>query len=398
MKDNRIVRKLKSDIRSLRKELSQRTRELSFFIDSGEALTSTLEFNKILRIIIGRAQRLIKCEAWSLLLLNDEKGELEFFSVKGGRRRGLSKSRVKVGQGIAGWVAKNGKPLVVQDVKRNRYFHKAADQVAQVKTQSVLCVPIVNKSKTVGVLEMINKQNGVPFQEKDKELLTQLVDQAAIALERSSLYHQMADLAITDDLTKLFNFRHLYQTLDRELSRCERYSSVLSIIFFDMDYFKLVNDNHGHLIGSRVLIEIAQVLVRSLRNIDIIARYGGDEFVIVLPETSVKTAFRIATRLQRAFQEYVFLKKEGLKIQMTASFGVSGYPEHAISKNDLISLSDQAMYRAKNTGRNRICIAEPMTEKGQGRFPDPSLGGMTRSWPVVNKRSPKRSRRRSASS
>ena len=398
MEDNRLVRRLKSDLGNLRKELSQRTRELSFFIDSGEALTSTLEFNKVLRIIIGRAQRLIQCETWSLLLLNDEKRELEFFSVKGERRRALNKSRVKVGQGIAGWVAKNGKPLMVQDVKKNLRFHKTVDQVAQVKTRSVLSVPIMNKNKTIGVLEMINKSNGSPFQKKDKELLTQLVDQAAIALERSSLYQQMADLAITDDLTKLFNFRHLYQTLDRELHRCERYSSLLSLIFFDMDYFKLVNDNHGHLMGSRVLIEIAQVLVDGLRNIDIIARYGGDEFVIVLPETSVKTALRIASRLQRALQEYEFLKNEGLKIKMTASFGISGYPEHAVTKNDLISLADQAMYRAKNTGRNRICIAEHTLEKGQSRFRDPSLGGISRSWPVVNKRSPRRSRRRSASS
>ena len=182
---------------------------------------------------------------------------------------------------------------------------------------------------------MINKRREILFEKKDLDLLTKLVDQAAIALERSSLYQKMSDLVITDDLTKLFNFRYLDQTLDIELKRSQRYGSRISLIFFDMDYFKLVNDNHGHLVGSKVLSEVAQILINSLRDVDIVARYGGDEFVIVLPETKVDTAIKITHRLHKAIREHEFLKEEGLKLHLSASYGISGYPDHARTKKDL---------------------------------------------------------------
>jgi diguanylate cyclase (GGDEF)-like protein len=167
----------------------------------------------------------------------------------------------------------------------------------------------------------------------------------------------MADLATTDDLTKLFNFRYLDQTLDTELKRSQRYGAQISLIFFDMDYFKLVNDRYGHLVGSKVLVEVAQILINSLRDVDILSRYGGDEFVVVLPETKVDTAIRIAHRLHKAIREHEFLKEEGLKLHLSASYGVSGYPDHAKTKKDLIRLADQAMYKAKYSGRDRVCVA-----------------------------------------
>ena len=352
------INTIKKENSLLKKELIQRTKELAFLINSGKALTSTLDFNKVLRIIIERAQRLIKCRTWSLLLVNSNDDNLRFVATKKGRNtKAIKRFNVKSGQGIAGWVAKNSRSVIIDDVRKDRRFKKSVDQLSTFKTRSILCVPIINKKRVVGVLELINKNNGAPFEEKEKQLLTQLVDQAAIALERSHLYQQMANLAITDDLTKLFNFRHLDQTLDREMTRCQRYGSPLSVIFFDMDYFKYVNDSHGHLMGSRVLVEVAEILLKSLRSVDIIARYGGDEFVVVLPETSVKTAKRIAKRLHRTIQAHKFLTEDGVPFQMTASFGISGFPEHAETKRELIRLSDQAMYRAKNSGRNQICVA-----------------------------------------
>jgi diguanylate cyclase (GGDEF)-like protein len=391
------MKRLKEENRRLKAELSRRAKELSFFIDSGKALTSALEVRKILRIILQRAQRLIKCEAWALLLIRDEK-QLEFVATKGNRDKGKTKrSPIQVGQGIAGWVAKTGQSILCQDVTKDRRFQKEVDQVPPLDTRSVLCVPIVNKKQVVGVLEMINKLGDDPFNEKDKELVALFVDQAAIAMERANLYQQMSDLAVTDDLTKLFNFRHLDQRLDQEIARCQRYGSVLSLIFLDMDYFKQVNDNQGHLMGSRVLIEVAQILSNSLRGVDVVARYGGDEFVVLLPETSGKTALRITQRLQRAITEHEFLKEEGLKMQLTASFGISSFPEHAKVKKDLIRLADQAMYRAKNTGRNRICVSEGGAlagYEGFSSFSETASGSL----PAASSRSPKRSKRRSASS
>ena len=353
--------------RLLRTALAQRSRELSFFINSGKALTSTLEFNKILRVIMERAQRLIKCDAWSLLLLDEDAQELRFVAAKGSKGRGIKKFRLKVGQGIAGWVAKTGRPLLIHDVRKDRRFNRAVDRVTRFKTRSVLCVPIVNKKRTIGVLEMINKLNREPFDEKDQDLLRTLVDQAAIALERAMLYERMSNLAITDDLTKLYNFRYLDEILDREIERCQRYGSVLSLIFLDMDYFKHVNDTHGHLMGSKVLIEMAHILTENLRGVDIIARYGGDEFVVALPETNVQTALRITQRLHKSLKAHEFLKEEGLGTRMSASFGIAGYPEHAQSKRDLVRLADHAMYQAKNSGRSQICVAEKRASRSRVR-------------------------------
>ncbi|HET6464046.1 MAG TPA: sensor domain-containing diguanylate cyclase [Nitrospiria bacterium] len=365
MKTAQLLHRYRLENSRLRTALAQRSKELSFFINSGKALTSTLEFNKILRVIMERALRLIKCDAWSLLLLDEEAQELRFVAAKG--TRGIKKVRLKVGQGIAGWVAKTGQPLIIQDIRKDRRFKRAADRIMRFKTRSVLCVPIVNKKRTIGVLEMINKQNRKPFDETDQDLLRKLVDQAAIALERASLYERMSNLAITDDLTKLFNFRYLDQILDREINRCRRYGSLLSLIFFDMDYFKHVNDVHGHLMGSKVLVEVARILVENLRDVDIIARYGGDEFVVVLPETNVETAVRITHRLHKSLKAHEFLKEEGLQIRMSASFGVAGYPEHAMTKRDLVRMADQAMYVAKNSGRDQICLAEKRQARSRVR-------------------------------
>lgn len=353
-----VINKLKLENALLKQELRQRTRELSFFINSSKALTSTLEFKKVLKIIIERAQKLIKCEDWSLLLLDEPRRELYFEMAKEKTAKEIKRLRIKLGEGVAGWVAQHGKARIVPDVSRDPKFNKSPEHRNYKGARSVLCVPIINKRKTIGVLEMVNKVSGEPFDQKDMDLLVKLVDQAAIAIERSHLYQKMANLAITDDLTKLFNFRYLDRNLEMEIRRAQRYDGFVSLIFLDMDYFKLVNDRYGHLMGSKVLMEVAQILTNNLRDIDIIARYGGDEFVIVLPETRVEATLKIARRIQQSIRDYQFLGDEELKIKLSASFGISGYPVHAKNKRDLIRLADQAMYQAKYGGRDRICIAK----------------------------------------
>jgi diguanylate cyclase (GGDEF)-like protein len=319
-----------------------------------KALTSSSELSAILKKIMGKVKEMMKATAWSVLLVDEETGELIFEKTDSKKSKVMQKFRIKLGEGIAGWVAQEGIPVVVPDVSKDVRFLGKIDKAIHFKTKSLMCVPIKINDQILGVIELVNKTTGEPFSKEDLDLLMRLVDQLAIAIERTSLYQKMTELAITDDLTKLFNTRYLNRTIEIEIQRSSRYHSSLSLIFMDIDFFKRINDRYGHLVGSKVLVEMGQLLIKSLRTVDIVARYGGDEFVIVLPQTPPKSATQIAERMRKAIEQNSFLKKEGYALKMTASFGVASYPESAQSKEDLIRLADDAMYRVKHHTRNAV--------------------------------------------
>ncbi|MHB8482396.1 MAG: sensor domain-containing diguanylate cyclase [Nitrospiria bacterium] len=348
---------LKEEIRRLKAGIRQKERELSFFINAGKLLTSSLEFKKIVQTILEQAHLLVRGQMWTLLLFDENSKELKFEMIKGKYKKTFKPFPVKPGRGIPGTVLKTGAPILISNIKDNLKYSTEIEKKILANPKTVLSVPIVNNKKTIGVLEMVNKEDDTGFDSKDLELLLKLVDQAAIAIERSVLFQQMSDLVVTDDLTKLFNYRYLEQTLDIELRRSQRYKSEISLVFLDIDHFKDVNDAYGHQAGSQVLIELGKVLIECLRDVDIIARYGGDEFVVVLPETNVETTFNIVKRLQKSIREFKFLKKRGLNLKLTVSFGIAGFPLHAKNKQDLIKVADMAMYKAKNEGRDQILIA-----------------------------------------
>jgi len=337
----------------LKYDLSQARRELNFYEEMSKTLTSSLELDKILTKIMKNAKEMTKAEAWSVLLVDDETGELVLEKTEGKKRRDIQKFRLKVGEGIAGWVAQKGIPIVVPDVSQDERFFGNLDKDIHFKAKSLMCVPIKTKEQVVGVLNMV-KTTGEPFTREDLDLLMRLVDQTAIAIERASLYQKMTELAITDDLTKLFNTRYLNRTIEMEIQRSNRYHTSVSLIFMDIDYFKQINDRYGHLVGSKVLVELGQLLIKSLRTVDTVARYGGDEFVIVLPQTSSDVAFQIAERIRKAVEQKVFLKKEGYSLKISASFGLASYPGSAKSRDDLMRLADEAMYKVKHQTRNAV--------------------------------------------
>ncbi len=176
-------------------------------------------------------------------------------------------------------------------------------------------------------------------------------------LERAHLLRQNAELqrkTILDDLTTAFNRRYLDAYLDEELDRVRRYRRTLSILFFDLDHLKDVNDRHGHLAGSRVLRELAQLIKGKLRKSDRIFRYGGDEFVVTLPETGAEGALCAAHRLRRMVRSHRFLRTSGRGVRLTASFGVATFPEDGAVQKDLIRAADQAMYRVKTQTRDGV--------------------------------------------
>ena len=338
----------------LKYDLSVALRETRVFEEISKALTSSLELTGILSKIMDKVKEITKAEAWSVLMVDQETGELVIEKTNARKKKETEKIRLKMGEGISGWVAREGVPVVLPDVTKDKRFIGRIDKAIHLKTKSLICVPVKIHEQVLAVLELINKTTGEPFKKEDLDLFMKFLGLAAIAIERTSLYQKMTELAITDDLTKLFNTRYLNRTIEIEIQRSTRYNSSVSLVFMDIDYFKHVNDRYGHIIGSKVLVEMGQLLLKSLRSVDIVARYGGDEFVIVLPQTLPASAVQIAERMRKAVEQNSFLKKEGYALKLTASFGVASYPESAKSKEDLIRLADDAMYRVKYQTRNAV--------------------------------------------
>lgn len=166
------------------------------------------------------------------------------------------------------------------------------------------------------------------------------------------------EISITDDLTGLYNIRFLSQSIDIEIERSHRFGSIFSVIFMDIDDLKKVNDKFGHLTGSRVLIETARILQNNLRKVDIIIRYGGDEFVIIMPQTSKESGFMVADRLRKTIENSVFLKNEDHPVRITASFGVASFPVNAKDKEELLVIADKALYHGKFSTKNVVFAAE----------------------------------------
>lgn len=328
--------------------------ELGFLEEMQKVLGSSNDIEEILVMIMRRTKELTRAEAWSIIFLEEATGELYFQKTNGRIKKELKKLRLKVGEGVAGWVAEHGMPVVIPDACKDKRFLSKFDRICRFKTKSIMCAPVKIKDKTIGVIEVVNKANGGSFTDADLALLVKLIEQASMAIDRILLYQKLEELVITDDLTNLFNTRYLNRSIETEIQRSRRHSTSVSLIFMDLDYFKNINDTHGHLVGSRVLVEIARILINELRTIDIVARYGGDEFVIVLPQTTLTNAMNIAERLRRSVEKSTFLVPQGLNLKLTASFGVASYPESAHSKEELLKIADESMYRVKNRSRNDV--------------------------------------------
>jgi diguanylate cyclase (GGDEF)-like protein len=336
--------------------LRRTTKRLAILTDIVKTANSILEPRKVIELIMGKIQQLIPSEAWSMLMVDEEKQELAFELALGAKGKDVSGYRVKIGEGVAGWVAQTGKPAIVNDTARDSRFTRKFDTKTQFQTRSILCAPLISRGRTIGVVEIINRLGG-RFTQTDLDILLTLVEPCAIAIENAMLFQRTEQLTITDDLTKLFNSRYMNLYIGREIKRCKRHGIPLSVIFLDLDGFKGINDQYGHLAGSGTLAEVGSILAAVVRESDILARYGGDEFVVVLPETPPGGALVIAERLRRAIEEHTFLGAQGLSARISASFGIASYPDHALTPEGLIQKADQAMYRVKERDKNGIEVA-----------------------------------------
>ena len=336
---------------------NRQLQELNIFHGVAKALTSSLDLDSILQTIMDKMAEYFRPDTWSLLMVDEEQDELYFAIAVGTASEALKDVRLKVGEGIAGWVAKHGERLIVPDVMTDPRFSKRIDEMTQLETQSIICIPLRAKHQVLGVIQLVNvDMDG--FGDAELFFLQALSDYAAIAIENARAVEKIQELTITDDVTGLYNARHLYKTLETEVYRSSRFNYEFTVLFIDLDHFKQVNDTHGHLVGSKLLAEIGYLVKAQLRLIDYAFRYGGDEFVILLPQTGKDAALVVAKRVRDSLRTSMFCREEGLNLNVRASIGVATYPHDAKTPHDVIRQADEMMYLVKNSTRDNIGIAQ----------------------------------------
>ena len=261
-----------------------------------------------------------------------------------------------------------GRPVLVENVMVSPLYRHVREMWARegtrISTRSVIAIPFAMAGDEAGVFFLRRNVTEPPLTQADVEFADTVIRAAVSAIQRATLIEstiadnrRLEELAHTDPLTKTLNRRALSERLAAEMERVRRYSTTLSLLLIDLDHFKQVNDTHGHLAGDDVLIEIAALLHRVVRAVDVVARYGGEEFIIVLPETGAQGAEAFAERLRELIEAQSFCQSRATPIRLTTSIGVSAFPGFGVeSVEDLLANADQALYRAKSEGRNRVRV------------------------------------------
>jgi diguanylate cyclase (GGDEF)-like protein len=297
-------------------------------------------------------------EAAALLLIDRAGRELVFRASRTIQPGVIDGLRLPIDRGVAGWVARNRQAVRLDDVASDPRHYAGVGEQTGLAPRTMICVPLVSKDTLRGVIQVLNKVDGTTFTEAELGLAQTLADHAAIAIENASLYRQAYLASITDDLTGLGNTRQFHRSLAEAMAR----GKPVSLIVLDLDHFKAVVDRYGHLAGSRAIAQVGRLIGRLMRPGDIAARFGGDEFVVVLPDTGAEEALGTAEAIRKAIEACQELEGESVDLsRVTASVGLACYPTHAADAEGLFRRADDAMYAAKRAGRNRVAVA-PMPE------------------------------------
>jgi len=329
--------------------------DLLVFHQLARSLTSSFDLDTILRTILENMERFIDADLWTLLMLDESSQELYYAIAAGGEQHSLRELRVKVGEGVAGWVVEHGETLIVPENDNDPRLHPTGLATPS-KLRSVIALPLRGRKGTQGAIEIFNPRSD-QLTDYTIAFLHILADHAAIAIENARDMARIQQLTITDDTTGLFNVRHLYDVLGRELDRCARDSTPVSLAFLDLDRFKQVNDAHGHLVGSELLARAGMRLQEISRKQDLCFRYGGDEFVVLMPGTEAEDAHENASYLHRELTSTRFRMKSGIELAVSASVGLATAPADGDSIHAIIGAADARMYTVKSDGRGWVHAA-----------------------------------------
>lgn len=335
------------------KRLRQENHQLKELLQAARLVFSTLELNTALDAILKSAQELTHTTVTSIALLDEDTGKWSIYAHRGFDKDFLGSARWKPQKGgLTEKILKHKKIIIVKQQTHRRFFKDPVHVSRKVKTMA--CVPLVFKGKVLGIL-FADDFTLRDFSESEQRALAVLAAFAATAIDHAKLHRLTKELARTDGLTGLFNYRYFHERLEDEIHRAKRYQRTLSLIMLDVDNFKHFNDTYGHPIGDAILKKIAAIIKESIRDVDMVSRYGGEEFTVMLPETDTVRALPLAERIRRSIEKRTcgtlgIHSKEGAHV----SLGIACFPWDAQDKDDLIQRADEAMYTAKAKGKNRV--------------------------------------------
>jgi diguanylate cyclase (GGDEF)-like protein len=329
--------------------------ELKIFHDVAKALTSSLELDTVLQTIMEKMAAYFEPATWSLLMLDETSKEFYYAAAVGKGCESINALKLTTGETLARWVTEQGQPIVIPDVNRDPRIQQSSNDNFFRDGCSVVCVPVRTGGKMLGIIQLMNVD--MQLYNRNELLLQTLADYAAIAIENARAVRRIQELSITDDCTGLYNARQLFTVLSEEIHRSERFGYEFGLLFLDLDHFKRVNDQHGHMVGSKLLGQVGQCLRENLRLVDAAFRYGGDEFVILLPQTSKEAALFVARRLMAVFQAKRWLGGGGPDVSLRVSVGIASYPADATTPQAIVHRADEMMYQVKQAGRDNIAVA-----------------------------------------
>lgn len=313
-----------------------------------EGLNGIINLDQLVDFIVNQTRKVLEAGRCSLILVDDHTRALCIRGHSGFEQPFIENNRLKAGNSIAEIVAATGDPILVTDIEEDeRFARKNKDSY---KSKSFLIAPVKLGYALMGVISVADKNSmdGNVFSGLDLKILNMISRQAAVAIENAKLYGELKHLTVTDPMTNIYNYRHFAISFENELKRLKRYPGSLCLMMIDADDFKSYNDTFGHLEGDNLLKGIAGVLKESLRESDISCRYGGDEFVVILPETTVLQARIVAKKINEK------IARLPLKRKQTVSIGIAQCAE-AMGRHDLILKADTALYTAKKEGKGRVC-------------------------------------------
>lgn len=347
-------------ILQLYNNLSATNRELRALYEVARGLNDSLELDDVLNLVLKEARRVIRYHSGVVYLRPEGRGEFVARAAYGRHSGQLKKLKLKEDGGVFWRAVESKESLLVQDTRKDPGF-PSDEPGLHYLYRSLIAVPLVIEGEVLGLLVVGDKLPG-SFTGKHLDFLNIIAGQAAIAVANTLLSRRLETSAATDGLTGLYNYRHFYFLAQKELERAASSGGQFSVIMIDVDRFKFINDRYGHLVGDRVLVEVASVIRRAVREGDIVARCGGEEFSVLLPSTGREEAWRLAEKIRVAVRSHDF-EVDGHHRQIRISLGVATYPVDALNLEELLYKAGRALYRAKEGGRDRTVSFGSLEER-----------------------------------